>query len=399
MFYKKKNYKGRGKTRFDMPGSWHKARAPDVLYSNAYWTFSSDEPQFVGYNADGTTNGVLMRVPYLDLVAGKSTTENLVGTFPCWASIQVNDPSNPTVLMPYWVNDATTVDLGAGFGSATFNEVYNAGPMNFRQWAQIYRFASVYKTKIVVEFLPAFVQPSEGSQPLVDDLNQDSLRLFYMLRNMTEGDSTTSRALAQIQTVGNPFSWALGVTPTKVEAQSDVKSIPLSSPNTIGGGTKIGATWSLRNQKERNVNYMLKNVLQSNGTGNSAVWESPTDISGTVSVGTAPDTPSYWFQFMLGTHIGRSAFTYSTRFRVHIRYFYKCWDVRPEVVNWKAMMNLATAPRNPSLHPATDEMQVDEDWVPSADESTPSTPLLEQLTREMQLIENAKKVPSSFKKT
>lgn len=284
MFYKNKKYKGRGKTRVDWPGSFHKARAPDVLYSKAFWTFSTEEYQFQPLDTAGNPSNT--GSPYclapLRLNQDRVMTTNNGNTNYHWTSINMNNPgTGPFVCAGRWFDN-----VGGGQDSTicrvTRNAAMNAGPMNLNQWAAVYKYMAPFKCKVTVTFLPAVVQPAEPTQAQVDDLNADDLCIFYMLPNQQMGDVTATNNAADKAILANPYGWGISATNTNATSiiqTSEVKVLPLSSPNTLGGRSKIRAQWSLRNQKERNMNYMLKNVCLATGAGSSAAWSTPTDLS------------------------------------------------------------------------------------------------------------------------
>lgn len=393
MYYQSKRYKGRGKTRVDWPGSFHKARAPDVLYSKAFWTFSCDERQFQGLDASGNPSGASINwsLPALRIAKDSCFSTNNSDTTPHWTSVNMNNPgTGPFVCSGRWKDDVGG-NQDSTICRVTRNANLNAGPMNLNQWAAVYKYMAPYKAKVSVTFLPAVVQPGEADQPATDDLNADALIIYYMLPNRMIGECTSVNNSTDRAALANPYGWSTSrntTNPSTIMQTSEVKYINLSSPNTIGGGTRISAVWSLRNQKERNVNYMLKNVSLSTGSGSSAAWTTPIDL--TITNASVP-SPAWWFSFALGTKIGYSQFSYATRYRVNVTYYYKCWELRTDITSWQALLSNVLVP--PQDTPQDDDMDFEQLEQEEPYTSVPSTPVIEQLTRELAQFGNVQKRP------
>lgn len=396
-YSRRRPYKGTGTRRFDMPGSFGGARAPDVLYSWSDWNFSTGEFMFNRTDATGANIVPAVSIDPMTLHAGTCFQTAGPSGVPSFYAVNLNDPRQPYIACPQ-VTDASgppPTSYQSVIASSTNNQAQSAGAMNLNMWAPVYRQMAIYKTKVMIEFTPAYVDPNATSQAQVDDLAADKLFIYFMLPNRQFGDATNPRISTGASTIMNPFAWSNNMAtngPTTIRLNRNVRRIPLTSPNTIGGGTTLKATWSLRNQMERNVNYMFKNILTSNGTA----WGAPEEIAGNFNAPTA--APGYFFYFGLGTDMGAATFTYRSKFRVRVRFYYKCWQIRDNTASWINLVNEALTARYAKALVAPNKPVQDEDYMETDDQddydSVPSTPVIEQLTRELSMFGNAKKVQS-----
>lgn len=386
-YHHNRNFKGRGKTRFKLPGSWHKARAPDVLYSDAFFTFSSGETQWYQLGDTGVPTATQMQPAPAWIDGGRWVSTNQPNNTPTMCGISMSDLARgPAMASAHWLDsngaDITTSHIGIPTKIAT----EAAGPMNVHQWASIYKYMTCYKTVMTIEFLPLFRTSADAG--VVADLMEDQIVVAYCMRNAQLGDTSGKWDSTTKDKVINPFLWNLTqYTTSQVLANSEIKYTKMTGPNTVGGGTKIKVSWSLRNQKERNMDYMLKNVSESIANA----WTPPKDLTTAFynTVDNAPVenpevywAPTQWFQWCLLSRMGHAAHTYKSKYRVNMWFKYKCWEILKDAPTWQQLL---------ANHSMTTKFidNMDEE-VMDCDDEIESTPLLSQLAEDLSKLGYAK---------
>lgn len=263
---------------------------------------------------------------------------------------------------------------------------------NINQWANKYNYCTVYQTDIILEIGNLYTLDA-GFSPYGN--GEDGYYLYYALPNIAAPTSVYADAV-------NP--WAIHRSLTRVTdvlKTPGIKRVKLRFPNTTGNETtvKLRIRFKLKDVYGSMENYMLRSV----GSTDGAKFTAPIDRTGFNAA-----VNRHMFYFWMGTDAATSNWNMQARWKASMYFKVKLWQPRFGSVAPSAGLRIKTRDDLPVDELPTVEEQ-DEDAMDfekleppgddDDDDSVPSTPVIEQLTRELAQFGNAKKnVPKTSSK-
>lgn len=345
----------------------HGQAMPDVLYSKAYATFSSGE-SWDAFGGPGNifvnTNDTFMR----DL------TNNNPNPSPTTAGphgLMVNNPN----LQGSFTRAASTASQGFRTSAIPWQ--------NIAQWAPRYNYCTIYSTDIILEIGNLFTLDA-GFNPYGN--GEDGYYLYYCLPNVAQPPSAWVDAV-------NPWGFQRTQRVSDLLKTPGVRRVKLRFPNTMGNEStvKIRIRWKLKDCNPGNSEYMNASVSTSGGVN----WTDPIDRTGFDAA-----NKRHLFYFWMGTDTSPSNFNMQARWTCQMYCKFKCWQPRFGVLapvlgggglTFRTQDFIDNPPQEGEEEHPPDEMEYEET-------SVPSTPVIEQLTRELAQFGNAQKPKIPYKK-
>lgn len=258
-------------------------------------------------------------------------------------------------------------EASPGFRERTTNWI------DINRWATYYEYCTMYQTDIVLEIGNVYSLDA-GWNPYGQ--GEDAYYVYYSLPNVDIPPAAAGTAF-------NP--WGISNTATPVSTVMRTPKIlrkKLPYPNTTGisQGATIRIRWKLKDVGSPTPNYMMKSVSSnSNGTA----WNEPVDRTG---FDTGLGTKRHFFYFWMGTDNVAANNNVLARWKMKIYSKVKFWQ--PRATALAPTLSFKTGEEEQEEEqpepPQYEEMQTD------SYESVPSTPVIEQLTRELSMFGNAK---------
>ena len=326
---------------------------PETLYTTVMTEFTSGE----GWNGANIPGNLYVNTGE---IWQKHKNSNVSTCFP--HSIVCNDPRTRAL----WPSATIPTSLSWANKDVPFVDV--------NRWATYYNWCTVYELDIVLQVGSLFSLDSGWTGYLN---GEDSYYLYYCLPNV---EAPTD----QPGTAYNPWGIDAVTTPVSTVMRTPkIRRVKLTTANTSGKdiSCKLRIKFKLRDTTSA-PDYMKSSV---SGNSNGTAWQQPVSRNG-FFLGTA--YIPHCFYFWMGTD--NTISNYNVQARWNMKLYAKCkfWEPRPTAL--APRLTFATALDQPQEELDQDEMVEELPY-----ESLPSTPLMEQLTRELQVLGH---VPKKAKK-
>lgn len=243
------------------------------------------------------------------------------------------------------------------------------------RWASFYTWGTIYQTDIILEVGSLFSLDAGWTGYLN---GEDSYYLYYCLPNVEDPSNTAAVAY-------NPWAMTPFTQVSTVMRTPKIKRVKLTTANTAGKdiSCKIRVRWKLKDIGGGQEQYMLKSVNRAS-TANQ--WDAvPSDRSGWEA-----GARRHLFYFWMGTDNTASNYNVQARWNMQLYCKAKLWQPKYNVLAPQLVMKTsATETQALPEYPQVPLQNEDDDM--EEEESPPSTPLIEQLTREVAQLGNAKR--------
>lgn len=312
---------------------------------------------------------------------------------PCWNSISMNHP-----IISYTSPALSVVNGFGGFDPkwGYFPPDLGSGWNNISEYANRYKFCTIYNTYLKITALPASVDPAGAGAP-VGSYNFDSLGIWFCFPNEVNGDddflgnmSVQNNAginmSSNIDRVTDPLWWyqqdkaSGGFTDaTMANRDTRVRFIPLNSPNYVGGGrTILTARWRLKGNKWSNAAPSVSSAaiaIPYTGSTHQNYYEfsrsyDPQNYSANANI------VNHRFYWSLGTNMGTASYDYRYKFKIQMWCDYICWEPFETIPKFIGGVPSYDSGAYRAEEENSDDM--DQDQLPSV----PATPVLEQMFTE-----------------
>lgn len=243
--------------------------------------------------------------------------------------------------------------------------------IDINKWATFYEYCTIYQTDIILE-VGNLYSLDAGWNPYGQ--GEDAYYLYYCLPNVDIPSNVAGTAY-------NP--WGLQSSSTPVSTVMRTPKIlrkKLNYPNTVGQSEsfKLRIRWKLADIGSNNPSYMMKSVSANlNGTS----WQEPVDRTGFDTNLTAK---RHFFYFWMGTDNVAANNNVQARWKMKVYSKVKFWQPRYSALAPVLSFKTGEEEFEPHQEEEPDDMQTD------MFDSVPSTPVIEQLTRELHNLNNAK---------
>lgn len=326
------------------------AANPDTLYTQVYQRFTSGE-----LFSSATSPGNLFCNSGRRWQNGTSGSE-LDACRP--HALCMNDPK----LCMQWPGPAPTT-----YFSAT-------NWIDLDKWATFYEYCTHYETNVILRIGTLFSLDAGWTGYLN---GEDSWYLYYALPNV-EVPPTGAAAQA--------CPWNINSTSTPastVMKTPKIRRIKLTTANMVGRdvSTTLRIRWKLRDVGDPSPDYMNKSVSAVDLGGTS--FGAPVNRSGFSNF----DAARHWLYFWIGTDNTPSNYNVQCRWECSI--YSKVKLFQPRQTALAPFLKFVDGIEEKRLEEEPEQEDAMLEDVPY--ESLPSTPLMEQLTRELQVLGNVPK--------